>query len=512
VAKKASQRKKAPARKQPSASSTYARKRRAEDTPEPAATFRGDVDPTRAKPGTSFVIHQHHATRLHFDLRLEMLNGRTPVLVSWAVPKGIPRRKGKPALAIHVEDHPFEYGSFSGTIPKGNYGAGEVRIFDEGSYEMLSQETDKLTFRVDGRRLLGVYHLIHKPSDSNKDEWLLLLSRDARPPDEPQPSPKPMLATLVPEAFDDEAWDFEPKWDGVRAIAVCDETTTLISRNERDITVAYPELHETHKQLVALNAVVDGEIVAFDGGLPSFEKLQSRIHVRGPAEIERLRKAIPVAYVLFDLLYLDGKDLTRVACSERRRLLEETVVTTPTIHLSPVTPGEGRALFEAARKQGLEGIVAKRRDSTYELGKRSKHWLKVKTTFEADVVIAGWTEGEGRRGGRLGALVLAVHDDGRLRYIGSVGTGFTERAIEIVEQRLRPLATDECPFDAQTLKGKADLRRAHWVRADLVAVVEFRQLTSAAKLRAPSFKGLRDDKDPRDCTMKELRRAADPGR
>ncbi|MGH2757990.1 MAG: non-homologous end-joining DNA ligase [Actinomycetota bacterium] len=501
--------KKAPAeRKGSPSSSTYARKRRPDETPEPVATFRGDVDPTRAQPGDSFVIHQHHATRLHFDLRLEMFNGRTPVLVSWAVPKGMPRRKGKPTLAIHVEDHPFEYGTFSGSIPKGNYGAGEVRIFDAGRFEVLERKTDKLTFRLQGRRIRGVYHLVRKGTGSGKDEWLLLLSRNERPTDEPRPPPQPMMATLIAEPFDDDAWAFEPKWDGVRAISTCDETTTIISRNQRDITVAYPELHRTHEQLVALDAMVDGEIVAFDEGVPSFEKLQSRIHVRGPAEIERLRKTIPVAYVLFDLLYLDGKDLTAEPYDERRRLLEETLVATPTIQLSPMTTGEGRALFEAARAQRLEGIVAKRRSSTYEVDKRSKQWLKVKATFEADVVIAGWTEGQGHRGGRLGALVLGVRDGEGLRYVGSVGTGFTDRTRELLEGRLRELAVDDNTFDAATLKAKAELRKAHWVRPDLVAAVEFRQLTSTGKLRAPSFKGLRDDKDLADCTMEELRNAA----
>jgi bifunctional non-homologous end joining protein LigD len=504
--------KKAPAkRKKSPAKSTYARKRRHDETPEPVATFRGDVDPIRARPGETFVIHQHHATRLHFDLRLEMFNGRTPVLVSWAVPKGMPRRKGKPTLAIHVEDHPYEYGKFSGAIPKGNYGAGEVRIFDAGRFEVVERKSDKLTFRLEGRRIKGVYHLVRRGSDSGKDEWLILLSRDERSPDQAPPPPQPMLATLIPESFDDDAWAFEPKWDGVRAVSTCDEATTIISRNQRDITVAYPELHRTHDQLVAINAMVDGEIVAFDDGVPSFEKLQSRIHVRGPAEIERLRKTIPVVYVLFDLLYLDGTDLTTRPYDERRRLLEETLVVTPTIQLSPMTTGDGRALFEAARAQNLEGIVAKRRSSVYEIGKRSKQWLKVKTTFEGDVVIAGWTEGQGRRGGGLGALVLAAYEGEGLRFVGSVGTGFTERTIELLEDRLRPLAIDESPFDKPTLKGKAELRRAHWVRPELVAMIEFRQLTSAAKLRAPSFKGLRDDKDPRDCTMDGLRKAAGLG-
>ena len=490
------------------AGSAYNRKRKLDETPEPAASFRGDVDPGRAKPGDSFVIHQHHATRLHFDLRLEMFNGKTPVLVSWAVPKGLPRRKGKGTLAIHVEDHPFEYGGFSGSIPKGNYGAGEVRIFDAGTYEMLEQKEGNLRFRLHGRRLQGIYRVVRTREQGGKEQWLAFLSADERPDAAPVPPLAPMLATLVTEPFDDDEWAFEPKWDGIRAAAVCDEETKLISRNNKDITVAYPELHKLHEQTVALDAVVDGEIVAFDDGVPSFEKLQSRMHVRGAAEIQRLMKQVPVAYIAFDLLYLDGADLRNRPYDERRELLEQSLVTTPQYQLSPQTVGEGKALFEVAREQALEGIVGKRLTSRYETGKRSKSWLKVKTTFDADVVIAGWSVGEGRRTGGLGSLAMAVYDGPRLRYVGGVGTGFTDKTLTMVEKHLRPLATDDAPFTREEMKGKPELRRAQWVRPELVAVIEFRQLTAAGKLRAPSFKGLRDDKEPKECTFDALRQAA----
>lgn len=490
--------------------STYNRKRKFGETAEPAATFKGDVDPGRARPGETFVIHQHYATRLHFDLRLEMFNGRTPVLVSWAVPKGLPRRKGKGTLAIHVEDHPFEYGGFSGSIPEGNYGAGEVRIFDEGTYEMLQQKDGNIRFRLEGRRLRGVYRLVRTREEKGKEQWLAFLSSDERPDPDAMPSLRPMLATLVDSSFDDDDWAFEPKWDGIRAAAVCDEATQLVSRNDKDVTVAYPELHEMHLRLVALDAVLDGEVITFDDGVPSFEKLQSRMHVRGAAEIQRLMKTIPVAYIAYDLIYLDGRDLTGLAYTERRALLEECVVPTQWLQLSPAVEGEGTALFEAARSQGLEGIVAKKLTSRYEVGKRSKSWLKVKTTFEADVVIAGWNEGGGRRSGVLGSLILAVYDGDKLRFIGGVGTGFTQRTLALTQRELEPLEIDEAPFTREEMKGKPELRDAHWVRPEKVAVIEFRQLTSAGKLRAPSFKGLREDKDPSECTMDELRRAAAP--
>ncbi|MBA3430133.1 MAG: hypothetical protein H0U16_01475, partial [Actinobacteria bacterium] len=189
---------------------TYADKRSFDKTPEPAPAVSGNVDPGRARPGPSFLIHQHHARRLHFDLRLEMMNGDTPVLVSWAVPKNLPIKKGKPHLAVHVEDHPFEYGSFSGTIPAGEYGAGEVRIFDSGSYEILEQEAGKLSLRLLGRRFQGIWHLTQTRKDDGKDEWLVFLRRDERPPPDDPPTPSPMLASTALEAFDDDAWLFEP--------------------------------------------------------------------------------------------------------------------------------------------------------------------------------------------------------------------------------------------------------------------------------------------------------------
>ena len=322
------------------------------------------------------------------------------------------------------------------------------------------------------------------------------------------PQLDPMMATLVTDPFDDEEWFFEPKWDGVRAAAVCADVTRLVSRNGRDITVAYPELHDIHRHIDTLPAVLDGEIVVFESSVPSFEKLQSRIHVRGRTEIQRLMKAIPVAYIVFDVLYLDGHDVTMRPYVERRRLLEEHLSTTPSLQLSPAVRGTGIALFDAAKAQGLEGIVAKRLDSVYETGRRSKAWLKVKTTFDADVVVAGWSEGGGGTNGQLGSIATAVYEGDVLRYTGSVGTGFTDKTRRSVRGKLERLATDECPFPPQMLKGKPELRRAHWVRPELVAMIEFRQLTSAGKLRAPAFKGLRDDKGPQQCTYEELRKAA----
>jgi bifunctional non-homologous end joining protein LigD len=488
----------------------YADKRSFDRTPEPATDVRGNVDPTRAKPGETFMVHQHHATRLHFDLRLEMMRGDTPVLVSWAVPKNLPRRKGKPHLAVHVEDHPFDYGSFEGTIPEGNYGAGEVRIFDAGTYEVLEQEEAKLTIRLKGERLQGVYHLIQTDRSKSKPEWLAFLRADERPDIEDLPVLEPMLATLEKDAFDSPDWVFEPKWDGVRTLAVCGEETRLLSRKGNDTTATYPELQKVHEQLVALDAVVDGEIVAFEKGRPSFERLQSRINLQNERDVKRATKSCPVTLIVFDLLYLDGKRVTDRPLEERKELLEKLVVPSPIVQVSTVVPEEGLALSEAAAQRGLEGIVAKKVGSTYRTGRRSREWLKIKVVHEADVVVGGWSKGEGSRSTSFGALLVGAYDDeGGLHFLGSVGTGFSQQTIDDLLPRLRDAAADECPFveGAAGIKGGRfgkPIKNPSWARPELVGKVEFRELTSAPRLRAPSFKGLRFDKGPEECLLAEL--------
>jgi bifunctional non-homologous end joining protein LigD len=503
----------------------YAAKRAFDATPEPGATTAGNVDLATAKAGERFVIHQHHASRLHFDLRLEMLNGDTPVLASWAVPRNLPLAKKSPHLAVHVEDHPIEYGQFSGTIPKGNYGAGEVRIFDSGTYELLEQEPGKLTFRLRGRRLDGEWHMIlpdnnkrgagsaGPQTNAEKNEWLVFFRRSFAPPRDEPPELSPMMATLEREAFDDDRWLFEPKWDGVRALAVCEQETMLVSRTRKNITATYPELHRLHEQLVALDAVVDGEVVTFDKGRPSFEKLQSRINLQGIDVIERAMKSIPVSFIVFDLLYLDGRSLVGEPVERRREMLEDLVVPNNRVQVSQAVVGEGLALSEAARAQNLEGIVAKKLGSPYRVGKRTREWLKIKITYDADVVIGGWSPGEGNRTSSFGALLAGVFDDEGLRFIGAVGTGFTDRVLKDVMAKLHAHESEKCPFveDPTGLPpsrfGKA-LRNARWCEPVLVAVVEFRELTAGLRLRAPSFKGLRDDKTADECTYDALVEAA----
>jgi bifunctional non-homologous end joining protein LigD len=254
--------------------------------------------------------------------------------------------------------------------------------------------------------------------------------------------------------------------------------------------------------------VIDGEIVAMSDGRPSFEKLQSRINLANPKDIERSMKECPVTFIAFDLLYLDGKSLISRPLSERKKLLDDLFVPAGFVSVSPSIENEGTALFDAAREQKLEGIVAKKADSPYRPGKRSRDWLKIKTVYDADVVIGGWTPGEGARSKHFGALLVGAYFNGGLRYIGSVGTGFTDRVLADVLERLKGLETSENPFDSDPRTDRPrwgkPVRDPHWVKPELVAVVEFRELTSAGRMRAPSFKRLRTDKDPSDCLFENL--------
>jgi bifunctional non-homologous end joining protein LigD len=493
----------------------YAGKRTFEQTPEPQPAVEGNVDPGTARPGESFVIQQHHATRLHFDLRLEMFNGDVPVLVSWAVPRNLPTKKGKPHLAVHVEDHPFEYGTFSGSIPKGNYGAGEVRIFDSGTYELLEQEPGKLSFRLHGSRLQGVYHLALPRNADKPNDWLAFISAQERPEREDLPELTPMAATLTDEPFDDDRWIFEVKWDGVRAIAVCaDEETILLSRTRRNITNTYPELARVHERLVALDAVVDGEIVALQGGRPSFERLQSRMNLQNEHDIKRAMKKIPVAFIVFDLLYLDGRSLVREPVENRKELLAELLVPSERVQVSHYERGAGIAMFEAASASQLEGIVGKKLGSPYRPGRRTREWLKFKTTHDGDVVVGGWSRGEGSRSASFGALLVGAYDGDELRFLGAVGTGFSERTLAEILPQLKEIESEECPFagglDAvKTGRFGKPIRDPHWTEPALVARVEYRELTSVGRMRAPSFQGMRSDKVPEDCLYEELPGRAD---
>ncbi len=346
--------------------STYDRKRSFEATPEPPGEHGGDVDPLAAPVGSEFVVQQHHATALHHDVRLEMMNGDIPVLVSWAVPKGLPRRRGDRHLAIRTEDHPMKYATFSGSIPEGEYGGGEVRIFDHGSYELVGRTDDRLTFRLLGERLTGVWHLVHTGPMDGKDGWLAIMSEDQREEPEPWPEADPMLATPSDLPGDEEGWGFEPKWPGMRVLARCSDETHLFNPAGEEITDTIPDLAKLHDRVAALDAMLDGVVVAFADGRPAPERLD-------PIQAG----TTPIAYLLFDLLYLDGRDLTGRPLRERRELLEELIVPSDKVQVSPLTEGNGSALLAAVADQGLDGVVAKRLDSRYQYGTTSQDWREI---------------------------------------------------------------------------------------------------------------------------------------
>ncbi len=470
----------------------YVRKRDFEGTPEPAP---GEA----TGAGNSFVIHKHNATRLHYDVRLE----RDGALPSWAVPRGLPIVPGEKRLAVHTEDHPLEYGQFEGTIPKGHYGAGEVRIFDHGSYEPLEWTDTKVSFRLHGERYRGLeWHLVKTRTD-----WLVFLAKHQEAPliDLP-PSFQPMLAEGGWEAFDDPKWRFEPKLDGVRTLIYVDtDSTRLVSRTGRDQTRQYPELASLHEVVHAVNAVLDGEIVALDddGRTPSFERLQERINLQSDAEIKRARQRIPVACVAFDLLFCEGEELTSRPLVERRERLEAIVEPDDRLSLALYVDETGVQFTQVARGHGLEGVVAKRKNSRYHPRRRTPDWRKIKLTNTQDCVILGWTPGQGGRSKTLGALLVGAYEDRSLLWIGQVGTGFTERSLGALMERLAPLARKTPPIDDPEL---AAVRGARFVDLGLVCEVEYLQITKTNKLRAPSFKGLRLDKDPEDCALERPRR------
>jgi len=440
--------------------------------------------------GRRFTIQQHHARRLHHDVRFE----QDGVLVSFAVPKRLPEEPGVRHLAVNTEDHPLDYLTFSGAIPAGEYGGGEVRLFDLGTYEPLEVADGKLTVRLHGSRYQGAeYHLFR----TRDRDWLVVLrGRVSLPQPAPPPTYEPMMAVLTAEPFDDDEWLFEVKWDGHRCLANLGQATRLTSRTGRDMTAQFPELIDLHRQLAARNAVVDGEIVALDrDGRPSFERMQDRFH-RTPEELARNKGRVPVQFLAFDLLWLDGQPLLELPLHERRARLVEVLVETRDIRLSQVVEGAGTAFFEQVKALQLEGIVAKRAASPYRPGTRSHDWRKIKALCVQDCVIVGWTPGKGGRAATLGSLLLAVYDDGRLRYAGNVGTGFTHAFLADLLDRLQELQVPQPMFEG--FEGTLRPRGARFVRPELVCEVEYLRWTGDNKLRASSFKGLRPDKPPTD--------------
>jgi bifunctional non-homologous end joining protein LigD len=495
---------------------------RAKKTPrEPLERYRArrDFEASPEPPGQKslggsggeprFVVQQHHATRLHWDLRLE----HDGALASWAVPNGIPPDPAENRLAVRTEDHPLEYLEFSGEIPQGQYGAGAMTIWDTGTYEPHKWEERKVEVSFHGERLHGRYGLFPIGRDeASKNDWMI---HRMDPPEDPARVPMP--ARLVPMMArasahlprEQEQWSFEIKWDGVRAIAYAQPgRLRLESRNLNEITGSYPEVRGLLEDLGMHEAVLDGEIVAFDYSdsahpRPSFERLQRRMHVTSPSAVRRLAASIPVVYAIFDLLYLDGHSLIELPYRERRERLEELELGGRAWRVPAAHPNGGERLLEATKAQGLEGVVAKRLDSRYEPGRRSGAWLKVKNTLRQELVIGGWVPGEGRRSKRIGALLMGYYADGAFTYAGRVGTGFTESTLDELAAKLEPLRRKDSPFTGG-VGGIRFPRGTAFVEPRVVAEVEFREWTSEGVMRAPSFKGLRDDKTPARVVLERI--------
>ena len=463
----------------------YKRKRDPKKTPEPMGARK------RRGKAPIFVVQRHDARRLHYDFRLE----RDGALASWAVPKGVPLEPGRQHLAVHVEDHPLDYGSFEGEIPKGEYGAGTVEIWDRGTYELVEEKKDGgLTVRLHGERLDGVWALVPAKLSGDPKNWLLIRKREQGGAAGSHRDYRPMLATLAKE-IPGEGWLFEIKWDGYRIVSrVAGGEPELRSRKGEEYSRRFPGVAAAlPAALRSPDCVVDGEICALDEqGRPSFSAMQ-----QGEPDT-------PIVYYLFDLLELDGEPLIELPFAERRARLEELLDRrNRTVRLSE-TFDDGEALAEVVREQGLEGMMAKRVDSRYRPGERTRDWLKIKPGKQRqEFIVAGYTKGQGRRAGSFGSLVLAVRKGGELVYAGNVGTGFTEAEIERLLAKLRPLERTDSPFAAPPKMPRVRKGDVVWVEPRLVAEVEFVEWTHDERLRAPSYLGLREDKAPEEVRREE---------
>jgi bifunctional non-homologous end joining protein LigD len=473
----------------------YRAKRRANRTPEPMGDDAASGEHRR------YVIQEHHATRLHWDLRLE----RDGVAASWAIPNGLPEAPKDNRLAVRTEDHPLEYLEFEGDIPKGEYGAGKMRIWDRGTYEELKWEPRKVEVRFHGERLQGRYALFPLDKGEDPKDWMIHRMDPPADPAAGEPMPDklvPMMARTGPLPRDDERWAFEIKWDGVRAICHSEPgRLRLHSRNLLEITARYPEIARLNRALSHHRAVLDGEVVALDDeGRPDFGTLQRRMHVASETAVRRLAREAPVTYVIFDLLWLDGHSLMALPYEERRaRLAELELDGGERWRVPDHVVGHGAQLLAATEEQGLEGVIAKRLDSPYEPGRRSASWVKVKNVHRQEFVIGGWVPGEGKRRERFGALLVGVREGDGLRYVGRVGSGFSDSELDRLGTLLGPLERGDSPFAPG---GPAIPRGAVFVEPELVAEVEFREWTQGGQLRAPVYKGLRDDK-PSDLVVRE---------
>jgi bifunctional non-homologous end joining protein LigD len=455
----------------------YRSMRDASKTPEPVPRTKPTVE-----QGNTFVIQEHHARRLHYDFRLE----RDGVLVSWAVPKNLPETTSVNHLAVHTEDHPLEYGTFEGGIPKGEYGAGKVVIWDSGTYdtEKFNDATDEgsekgeVIVNLHGSKISGRYALIQ----TNGDQWLAHRMKDQHVFE--FGSIAPMLATHGSvAACKASQWAFEGKWDGYRLLVEADRGVLRIrSRRGREVTKEYPQLQSLAEDLSDHHVVLDGEAVVLnEDGVPSFHAMQNR------------GRGARVEFWAFDVLYLDGRSLLRARYRDRRKLLE-TLARGSSLIVPDLLPGDGKQALEHSGKHGWEGVVAKKLDSTYQPGRRSASWIKDKHWNTQEVVIGGWKAGEGGRSSGIGSLLMGIPGADGLRFAGRVGTGFTERDLANLKKTLAPLHTDESPFDPPLPRSEA--RGVTFVEPVLVGEVRYSEWTPDDRLRQSSWRGLRPDKEP----------------
>lgn len=488
--------------------SEYRAKRDAKRTPEPVPSGMDDDDAEDDRAGDLsddpvFVIQRHEARRLHYDFRLE----RDGVLVSWALPKGVPTDTNKNHLAVPTEDHPMSYRHFEGTIPKGEYGAGEVQIWDEGHYVAEKWTNNKVVAALRGTKPNGIggerrYALFRAGDDNGKPRWMIHLMGSEPEPATPPTEFLPMLATAGNEhelaRLDPDEWAFEMKWDGIRAIAsVAKGGTTLRTRSGSDVTSAYPELSSLTEVVHAEDAVLDGEIVALGpDGIPSFSRLQQRFGLTESREIARVQKNAPATLFLFDVLSINGQDCRGLAYRQRRELLTELIDENASgvpVAVPVVFEGDADEAVEASEMLSLEGIVAKRWNSRYESGARSEAWVKFPLIHTDEAVVIGWRESEADANG-FASLLLAIPGNGGWRYAGRVGTGFSSSERRTIRQRLEPLQQQK---PAGTVPGEV-ARDAHWVEPALVAEVTSKGRTATGSFRQPVWRGWRPDKAPKD--------------
>jgi len=550
----------------------YRDKRDALRTPEPMPV--PDAGAGAGSPGSAFVIQEHHARALHFDLRLE----RDGVLMSWALPKGVPTDPTRNHLAVQTEDHPLEYLTFQGDIPAGEYGAGTMAIWDSGSYSARKWRDDEIIVTLHGRPDGGLagheneFALIRTGGEGTRN-WLIHLMKptrlapgeDAPEPAEPtrrprphqptqptgeaaEPAPhSPMLARAgaVRDLSPDTDWAFEMKWDGIRALAYLGQgpggAVRLLTRNGNDVTASFPDLIADVRAAVRRGqavsgssapagtvldgtvldgTVLDGEIVALDRrNRPDFSLLQNRLGLTEKGDVRRAAREVPVHYLVFDILQDTGRNVTDLPYSQRRELLAARVADTGTVQVPPAFTGDAAAAMTASAELGLEGVVAKDRDSRYLGGKRTGLWVKIKHVRAQEVVIGGWRPGAGHRDQTFGSLLVGIpvapatgagthgsphggapsveagHTPVTLSYAGRVGTGFSDRDLAVLRQRLDTLRSPAPPFEEVP---EADAAGVTWVAPTLVGEVEFSGWTPAGRLRHPTWRGLRPDKSAED--------------